>query len=139
VIVSLVESPYVDGELLPVFVYGTLQPDEVRWFAMEGRLVNDEGVHDHVRGRVWDTGHEYPALTLDSDEQLVPGHVLRLLPESAVETWLHLVDVEQSADDGYVPMVLVTEGGVRVLVFVFSRDPKPSFVPIRAWRHGPVV
>ena len=136
---SLLESPYVDGVLLPVFVYGTLQPDEVRWFAMEGRLVDHEGAHDHVRGRVWDTGLEYPALTLDSDEHLVPGRVLHLLPQTAVETWLHLVDVEQSADGDYVPTVLVTEGGVRVLVFVFSREPKPTFVPIRAWRHGPVA
>ena len=53
---SLLLSPVVDGELLPVFVYGTLQPDEVRWFALEGRVRNPQGEADAVTGRLWDTG-----------------------------------------------------------------------------------
>ena len=135
---SLLESPIVHGDQLPVFVYGTLQPDEVRWFALVDRVVDHAGVPDHVRGRLWDTGFDYPALTRDGDER-VPGHVLHLLPATAIETWQHLVEIEGSVDGFYVPVIVTTESGVRALVFAYDAPPEEFFVPIRAWRHGPVL
>ena len=134
---SLLESPVVDGDLLPVFVYGTLQPDEVRWFALASRVVDHVGIPDHVRGRLWDTGYDYPALTRDGD-QLAPGCVLHLIPETAEATWQLLVEIEGAVDGFYLPCVVTTESGVRALVFVYDAEPEDFFVPIRAWRHGPV-
>ena len=107
---SLLLSPVVDGELLPVFVYGTLQPDEVRWFALEGRVRNPQGEADAVTGRLWDTGLQYPALTLDGDAT-VPGRVMWLREDSATSTWQHLVEIEGAVEGYYVPRVVVTHAG----------------------------
>jgi len=135
---SLHETPWLDGELMPVFVYGTLQPDEVRWFALEGRVEDHAGEPDHVWGRLWDTGHGYPALTLDGDAR-VPGHVLRLLPDTAVQTWQDLVAIEGGVDSTYRPAVVVTESGVRALAFPYAAPPAESFRAIARWRHEPIA
>lgn len=134
---TLVDSPYVDDHLMPVFVYGTLQPGEVRWFALEGRVVDDAGEPDHVLGRLWDTGRDFPALTLDHPAVLVPGRVLRLRAESAMATWALLVEIEGGADSAYQPAVITTVSGVRALAFPYGAPPPDDFVSIRAWRHGP--
>jgi len=134
---SLHTSPFVDGELMPVFVYGTLQPGEVRWFALDGKVLVPEGEPDTVRGRLWDTGFDYPALTLDEPAVSVPGHVLRLLPDTAIDTWTLLVDIEGGVDSSYQPQIITTESGVRALAFPYSAAPPDHFVAITRWRHGP--
>lgn len=131
-------SPIGDGELLPVFVYGTLQPGEVRGFAMQGRVVDAQGVTDHVRGRLWDTGFQYPALTLDGDNR-VPGLVMHLLAETADETWQLLVDIEGGVDSTYVPTIVETESGTTAVVFAYCAEPPSYFAPIAAWRGGPIA
>ena len=59
-----------------LFVYGTLQPGRVRWphlapFAMGWT----EG---SARGRLYDTGQEFPAMVFDPDGHDVPGDVVEL-------------------------------------------------------------
>lgn len=49
-----------DVASLPLFVYGTLAPGEVRWFALSGRIVGDP-IPDAVTGHLYDTGWDYPA------------------------------------------------------------------------------
>jgi len=133
---TLHDSPHVDGELLPVFVYGTLQPGEVRWFALEGRVLDESGEPDHVVGQLWDTGLGYPALTLDGTS-LCPGHVIRLAPSTAVETWRDLVAIEGGVDSTYQPAIITTVSGVRALAFPYGSSPPPHFRPITRWRLGP--
>ena len=53
-----------DDSISHLFVYGTLQPGDVRWPFL-APYVADEGVPDTVCGRVYDTGRGYPAARFD--------------------------------------------------------------------------
>ena len=56
-----------------LFVYGTLMPGEPRWAELERYAVSWERVT--AQGRMWDTGHGYPAVQFDADSETVPGSI----------------------------------------------------------------
>ncbi len=60
------------------FVYGTLMPGEPRWPALAPFAVAcDEAT---ASGRIWDTGHGYPAVRFDLGGAAVPGVLVALDP-----------------------------------------------------------
>ncbi|MEL6891525.1 MAG: gamma-glutamylcyclotransferase [Actinomycetota bacterium] len=68
-----------------VFVYGTLLPGDVR-FPMMRPFVVDDGWADTVRGRLFDTGLDYPALVLDDTDTDIGGETLGAAGSSGVAT-----------------------------------------------------
>ena len=125
---------------LPLFVYGTLQPAEVRWFALAGRTLGDP-VPDAVAGRLYDTGWGYPAWVPGPDGA-VPGVALRLDPVTAAETWSEVCRIEGGVEGEYAPVETVTLAGRPVLAFPYHVAPgsvlPAGFRLIAAWRQGPV-
>jgi gamma-glutamylcyclotransferase (GGCT)/AIG2-like uncharacterized protein YtfP len=59
-----------------LFVYGTLQPGRVRWphLARFATTCTDAT----ARGRLYDTGHDFPAMVFDAAGDEVPGVVVGL-------------------------------------------------------------
>lgn len=121
--------------LAPLFVYGTLQPGESRWFALRDAVAGAPR-RAEVAGAVWDTGYAYPAWT-PSPAGIVPGQLLHLRPESAVETWRLVVEIEGGVTGVYVPALVLTATDEVALAFLYDDDPT-GFVRIAAWDHGPV-
>ena len=54
-----------------MFVYGTLQPGEPRWPQL--RPFAHSWAPATATGRLWDTGHGYPAARFDRDGDELPG------------------------------------------------------------------
>jgi gamma-glutamylcyclotransferase (GGCT)/AIG2-like uncharacterized protein YtfP len=59
-----------------LFVYGTLMPGEPLWPALEPFAV--AWVPATAAGRLWDTGHGYPAVRFEAGAGPVPGVVVVL-------------------------------------------------------------
>ena len=79
-----------DGEASEhLFVYGTLMPGETRWRYLSPYAVSWRRAA--VRGRLWDTGHGYPAAKFDDTAGEIPGIVVRLRREAA-EVAIQLLD-----------------------------------------------
>lgn len=62
-----------------LFVYGTLMPGERLWPALAPFALAWEKVS--AAGRIWDTGHGYPAVRFDPAGAPVPGVLVALDPE----------------------------------------------------------
>lgn len=137
----LVPAPATGTPTLPLFLYGTLKPGEVRWFALDGRTVG-EPVEAHVPGHLYDTGWGYPAW-VPADEGSVPGVVLALAPETAAAVWAEVCEIEGGVEGEYAPVETRTLDGTSVLAFpyhVAPGSPVPQgFIRIAAWHHGPVA
>jgi len=56
-----------------LFVYGTLMPGGSLWPVLAGYAVSWERVT--ARGRMWDTGHGYPAVRFEAACETVPGSI----------------------------------------------------------------
>jgi gamma-glutamylcyclotransferase (GGCT)/AIG2-like uncharacterized protein YtfP len=90
-----------------LFVYGTLQPGEVRWHFLEPFVVDDLGAAT-VSGALYETGHAYPAAVFGSIG-VVHGAVYRL---HSVDHALDVLDRVESAVDGlYVRVRVATDHG----------------------------
>jgi gamma-glutamylcyclotransferase (GGCT)/AIG2-like uncharacterized protein YtfP len=76
-----------------VFVYGTLKPGCSRWSALAPFVDEEAGTRETtVRGRLWDTGRGWPAITAgDAD---VPGVLVPLDLARAAEALARLDAVE---------------------------------------------
>lgn len=61
-----------------LFVYGTLMPGEARWPALAPFAVTWRPAS--AAGRIWDTGHGYPAVRFAAGAGPVPGVVVVLDP-----------------------------------------------------------
>ena len=62
-----------------LFVYGTLMPGERLWPTLAPFAVAWEEVA--AAGRIWDTGHGYPAVRFDPTGAAVPGVLVALAPD----------------------------------------------------------
>lgn len=80
-----------------LFVYGTLMPGEPRWPELARYAVSWERVT--AQGRMWDTGHGYPAVQFDvsggrTPPGSVPGVLVTLDPSRAAEAMERLDRIE---------------------------------------------
>ena len=76
-----------------LFVYGTLMPGEPRWPALAPFALAWERAT--AAGRIWDTGHGYPAVRFDGAAGAVPGVVVRIDPARATEAVALLDEIEE--------------------------------------------
>ena len=76
-----------------LFVYGTLMPGEPLWPALAPFAVFYEAVS--AGGRIWDTGHGYPAVRFDAAGEPVPGVLVVLDPARAAEAVALLDEIEE--------------------------------------------
>lgn len=94
-----------------LFVYGTLQPGDVRWHHLEPFVV-DEGWPDTAAGRVFDTGLDYPAALFASNANAggtIVGRTYALL-ESSVGQALERLDEVEGIVGGQYKRVAITTG-----------------------------
>jgi gamma-glutamylcyclotransferase (GGCT)/AIG2-like uncharacterized protein YtfP len=82
----------MDGPSL-LFVYGTLMPGEPLWPALAPFATAwDEGT---AAGRIWDTGHGYPAVRFDLAGDTVPGVLVSLDPDRLAAAIALLDEIEE--------------------------------------------
>lgn len=114
-----------------LFVYGTLRPGDVRW-PMLSPWVVDAGFADTVRGRLYDTGLDYPAAVFD-ESGTVFGRTFRLRPETVAEA-LELIDDEEDTVLGLYRRVEVdTARGVRAWAYQYGSGLDLTPIPSGDW------
>ena len=101
-----------------LFVYGTLQPGDVRWPIL-APYVADAGVADRVAGRVHDTGRGYPAAIFGADGTIV-GRTYQLRAELLDEALAVLDEEESSVPGGYRRVVVTTAGGTTAWAYEYG-------------------
>lgn len=92
-----------------MFVYGTLMPGELRWPALERFAAGWERAS--ARGRMWDSGHGYPAVRFDGDGPAVPGVLVTLAADRVAEAVAVLDDIEEEGSL-YRRIEVETTGGM---------------------------
>ena len=101
-----------------LFVYGTLQPGDVRWSFLEPFVVNG-GVADTASGRLFDTGLDYPAAVFGGDSTIA-GRTYLLHNDTLGEA-LEVLDEEEDTVLGLYRRVEVdTGGGVRAWAYEYG-------------------
>jgi gamma-glutamylcyclotransferase (GGCT)/AIG2-like uncharacterized protein YtfP len=115
-----------------VFVYGTLRPGRPRWPVLEpyaDPVVNPRDAI--VRGRLWDAGHGWPAMTVGYDD--VPGIVVPLDPSRSADALARL-DVVEGVDRGLFERVRVaTTDGTDCWAYLWAGDLLHLAPMKRAW------
>ena len=101
------ENAAVPG-VAAIFVYGTLMPGDVRWPALAVYAVRWERVT--AVGRLWDTGHGYPAVRFGGAGGVVPG-VLVTVDEPRVAEALAVLDEIEDEGRLYRRVEVTTSGG----------------------------
>jgi gamma-glutamylcyclotransferase (GGCT)/AIG2-like uncharacterized protein YtfP len=91
-----------------LFVYGTLMPGEPLWPALAPFTVSWEAVT--AGGRIWDTGHGYPAVRFDPGADPVPGVLVVLHPARAAEA-VELLDQIENEGRLYRRVEVATSRG----------------------------
>jgi gamma-glutamylcyclotransferase (GGCT)/AIG2-like uncharacterized protein YtfP len=95
-----------------LFVYGTLQPGDVRWPILQP-FAADDGRPDSTDGRLFDTGLDYPAAVFDGrfgdGDVPVVGRTYRLRDDRLTEA-LTVLDEEEDTVAGLYRRVSVTTG-----------------------------
>ena len=112
-----------------LFVYGTLQPGDVRWPILATYVVGD-GIADRVDGRVYDTGRGYPAAVFDAPGTIV-GRTYRLRADRVVEALAVLDEEESSVPGGYRRVAVTTAAGTRAWAYEYG-----SGLELRAIESG---
>jgi gamma-glutamylcyclotransferase (GGCT)/AIG2-like uncharacterized protein YtfP len=92
-----------------LFVYGTLMPGHPLWPVLAPYAdAWEDGV---AAGRLWDTGHGYPAVRFDPAEAPVPGVVVTLHAGLAAEA-LEVLDEVEEEGRLYRRVQVATSAGV---------------------------
>jgi gamma-glutamylcyclotransferase (GGCT)/AIG2-like uncharacterized protein YtfP len=112
-----------------LFVYGTLMPGHARWPLIEG-FVDGHGPAT-VRGRLFDTGHGYPAARFDAEGE-IDGHLVRFRPDREREAWA-TVDAIEGEGELYHRVEVVTVGGEEVKSYAWAGDVSGLTVLGRRW------
>ncbi|HQZ34525.1 MAG TPA: gamma-glutamylcyclotransferase [Ilumatobacteraceae bacterium] len=92
-----------------LFVYGTLQPGEVRWQHLAPFVVG-EGREAFVAGELYDTGLDYPAAIFGGDAH-IHGRVYPLDDGQLTDALAHLDEVEGAVRGLYERVSVVTGEG----------------------------
>ncbi len=123
-----------------LFVYGTLLPGDVRWPFLQ-RFVVDDGWPDTVRGRLYDTGNDYPAAIVD--ERAAPGGTIVgrtfALIEASLDRAITVLDeVEGVVGGAYVRRVTRTASGVDAWVYEYGEGLELTEIASGDWlAHRP--
>jgi gamma-glutamylcyclotransferase (GGCT)/AIG2-like uncharacterized protein YtfP len=114
-----------------VFVYGTLMPGRLRWPLLELHATRhrDAAVH----GRLFDTGHGWPAASFDADAATTVPGVLVELRDEHLDDLLAELDLVEGVDHGhYERVVVTTTDGSAAWAWSTLQD-TTSHTPIDAW------
>ena len=119
-----------DDQIGRLFVYGTLQPDHLRWpflapFALGRRTAE-------VSGTIYDTGHGWPVAVFGPSAHTVPGTLVDLDPERLHEALAVLDDVEATATDLLRRIAVTTTDGLRAWTYHCDR-PTDGMARIERW------
>lgn len=114
-----------DGAVL--FVYGTLMPGHLRWPLVERYVRHVEPAV--VKGRLFDTGHDFPAARFDDGGQ-IEGYLLTFADKHRERAWR---TVDRIEGDLYVRVDVVTLAGDRARSYAWA-GPTDDLTPIgRRW------
>lgn len=103
---------------LDLFVYGTLQPGDVRWPIL-APFADGEGTPDSVGGHVYDTGLGYPAAVFGDDGTIV-GRTYRLRRDRVDAALAALDEEEFSVPGGYRRVIVTTHRGVEAWAYEYG-------------------
>ncbi len=105
-------TPPAAADVRHLFVYGTLQPGESRWYEL-AKFVVDEGVRTTVPGMVYDTGLGYPAakFTDAADGDVIQGRVYEFDEAQIAAALTRLDEVEGAVRGLYQRVVVRTAAG----------------------------
>jgi len=109
----------VAAEITHLFVYGTLQPGDVRWPIL-APFTDDPGVADSTCGRVFDTGRGYPAATFGEGGTIV-GRTYRLRADRLQEALAALDAEEFSVPGDYRRVTVTTAAGTTAWAYEYGR------------------
>lgn len=118
-----------------LFVYGTLQPGDVRWPILEP-FVADEGVADTVAGQVYDTGLDYPA-AIFGDTGTIAGRTYALRSDRRDEALVVLDHVEDTVAGLYRRVSVTTGRGVDVWAYAYGAGLDLTLIPSGDWFDRP--
>lgn len=116
---GVIDDAMARRDVRHVFVYGTLRPGEVRWRHLAPYVV-DEGVPDAVSGRLFDTGHGYPAALFDDPSSRIVGRTFPLLDASRDHALAHLDEIEGAVAGLYTRVVVTTDAGITAYAYEFG-------------------
>jgi len=116
-----------------LFVYGTLQPGDVRWHLLSPFVVG-EGRPDTADGRLYDTGLAYPAAVFDGWGTIV-GRTYAL-SDTSIERSLALLDEEEGTVAGLYRRVQITTGrGVLAWAYEYGHGLELTPIPSGDWNR----
>lgn len=117
--------------LVHLFVYGTLRPGDVRWSFLEPWVI-DTGVDDSVRGRLYDTGLDYPAAIFGHGGAVI-GRTYELRLDTIDEA-LRVLDEEEDTVLGLYRRVEVdTASGRRAWAYEYGSGLDLTPIPGGDW------
>jgi gamma-glutamylcyclotransferase (GGCT)/AIG2-like uncharacterized protein YtfP len=105
-----------------LFVYGTLRPGQQRWPFLEP-LVTDEGHNESVVGKLYDTGHGYPAAKFDRPGTIF-GRVYPLKIDRLDEGLKLLDEVEGAVIDLFRRVAITTSTGLEAWAYEYCGEPE---------------
>ena len=122
-------------DISTLFVYGTLQPGDVRWPHLEP-FAADAGTPDTVDGQLFDTGCGYPAALLD--HRAAPGNSIRgrrfALRPDRIDEALVVLDTEESSVAGrYRRVRVTTHAGVLAWAYEYGDGLTLTPIPSGNW------
>ena len=109
-----------------LFVYGTLQPGRVRWPHLAPFVTT--WTDATATGRLYDTGHDFPAMVFDTDGDVVPGVVVDLDPPRRDEALDAMDRIE-----GFLYRRLVVETSIGPAWSYEWMGRTDDLRPIRSW------
>jgi gamma-glutamylcyclotransferase (GGCT)/AIG2-like uncharacterized protein YtfP len=112
-----------------LFVYGTLMPGHLRWPLIERFVRSSEPAS--VAGRLYDTGHGFPAARFDVDG-VIEGHLLSFGPDDLDEAW-RTVDAIEGEGDLYHRVAVATLEGVPAQSYAWAGDTSGLLALGRRW------
>lgn len=116
-----------------LFVYGTLQPGDVRWPIL-APFVAGEGEADSVAGRVYDTGRDYPAARFDEQGTIV-GRTYELRADRVAEALAKIDEEEFSVPGGYRRVIVTTTSGTRAWAYEYGSGLELKPIDNGNWLH----
>jgi len=91
-----------------VFVYGSLMPGGTRWSVLKPHAVRRQPAT--ARGRLYDTGHGFPAAIFDLDGHDIPGVLVDIRPD-AWDSAVRILDRIEAEGELYRRVDVVTSHG----------------------------
>ena len=116
-----------------LFVYGTLQPGDVRWPELE-RFVADLGRPDRVVGELFDTGLGYPA-ALFSGDRMIHGRTYATRIDTLTACLNHLDRVEGTVQGLYRRVTVTTARGYTAWAYEYGGGLTLQPIPHGDWMN----